>query len=135
MTNDEDINKISDLLESLFSDILGGKSTNENNLNKGWKKVLQHIPIDGEKLAAHSRVLDLKNTLLCLETDHSGWIQLFYLYRKKIIQGLKKEFPSLEIHDFSFTLKGKKIERKSGLRDLTVEEQEAYFNKLDRKNK
>jgi len=133
MTNDEDISKVSDLIESLFSDILVVKGKDENNLKKGWKKVLSHIPVDGEKLAAHSRIIELKNTLLCLETDHSGWIQLFYLYRKKIIQGLKKEFPALEIRDFSFVLKGQKIERKSGLRDITVEEHEAYLEKIDGK--
>lgn len=134
--NDEDgMSRVSELLESLFSDIQLGKMQKENNLSKGWKKVLQHVPVDGDKLAAHSRVLELKNTLLCLETDHPGWIQLFYLHRKKIIQGLKREFPTLEIRDFSFTLKGQKIERSTGLRDITIEEHEAYLDKRDEKNK
>lgn len=141
MTNDEDINKASDLLESLFSDMLGDKVKEESNLRKGWKRVLEHIPKDektvekygyvGEKLAAHSRIIELKNNLLYLETDHPGWIQLFSLYRNKILKGLKKEFPELEIRDFSFMLKGQKIEKKAGLRNVTVEDYEKYLDRTD----
>ena len=71
------IQTVPELLDTLFTDILSFSDKGPLNLERGWKKVLQSINGDGEKLAAHSRIVDLKNNLLYIETDHPGWIQLF----------------------------------------------------------
>lgn len=121
------IQTVPELLDTLFTDILSFSDKGPLNLERGWKKVLQNINGDGEKLAAHSRIVDLKNNLLYIETDHPGWIQLFGLYRQRILRSLKKEFPELSVHGFSFMLKGKEQKKESGLRTITVEQREAYL--------
>ena len=90
--------------------------TNESNkLNSVWRKVVSKvnstqrgdnvIPI-GERLAGNTRIIDLKNGILLIETDHSGWIQYLKFYQKFIITGLKREIKDLKISSFAFRLSG-----------------------------
>ena len=132
--NDFSVQSASDLLNNFFNDILLHDSKIADiPLENKWKKVLSSIrgygsDMDiGEKLAAHSRIIDLKNDVLFLETDHSGWIQLFGLYKKRILTALKKEFPELKINGFSFTLKKSRQASSSELRNITVEEKERWL--------
>ena len=124
------VQKASDLLDSIFTDIFSKTPQGGADLERGWKKVLQKIS-GGEKLAAHSRITDLKNDLLHIETDHPGWIQLFNMHQKRILKELKKEFPELSVKGFSFVLRGKEKKTESGLRDLTVEETEKWLDARD----
>lgn len=129
-TDDVYVQKASDLLDSIFTDIFSKAPQGGADLERGWKKVLQKIS-GGEKLAAHSRITDLKNDLLHIETDHPGWIQLFNMHQKRILKELKKEFPELSVKGFSFVLRGKEKKTESGLRDLTVEETEKWLDARD----
>ncbi len=107
MKYDENIKSASEILETYFSSLLGGKIEEYNAQDKGWKKVLLTIPKDGEKMVAHSTIKEIKNGCMHIETDHSGWIQLLQLHKTKILTALKKEFPSLTIKSFSFSVKEK----------------------------
>lgn len=129
-TDDVYVQKASDLLDSIFTDIFSKAPQGGADLERGWKNILQKIS-GGEKLAAHSRIRDLKNDLLHIETDHPGWIQLFNMHQKRILKELKKEFPELSAKGFSFVLRGKEKKTESGLRDLTVEETEKWLDTRD----
>lgn len=124
------VQKASDLLDSIFTDIFSKAPQGGADLERGWKNILQKIS-GGEKLAAHNRIRDLKNDLLHIETDHPGWIQLFNMHQKRILKELKKEFPELSVKGFSFVLRGKEKKTESGLRDLTVEETEKWLDARD----
>lgn len=124
------VQKASDLLDSIFTDIFSKAPQGGADLERGWKNILQKIS-GGEKLAAHSRITDLKNDLLHIETDHPGWIQLFNMHQKRILKELKKEFPELSVKGFSFVLRGKEKKMETGLRDLTVEETEKWLDARD----
>ncbi len=129
-TDEVYVQKASDLLDSIFTDIFSKAPQGGADLERGWKNILQKIS-GGEKLAAHSRIRDLKNDLLHIETDHPGWIQLFNMHQKRILKELKKEFPELSAKGFSFVLRGKEKKTESGLRDLTVEETEKWLDVRD----
>lgn len=129
-TDDVYVQKASDLLDSIFTDIFSKAPQGGADLERGWKNILQKIS-GGEKLAAHSRITDLKNDLLHIETDHPGWIQLFNMHQKRILKELKKEFPELSVKGFSFVLRGKEKKMETGLRDLTVEETEKWLDVRD----
>lgn len=128
------VQKASDLLDSIFTDIFSKAPQSGADLERGWKNILQKIS-GGEKLAAHSRITDLKNDLLHIETDHPGWIQLFNMQQKRILKELKKEFPELSVKGFSFVLRGKEKKTESGLRDLTVEETEKWLDARDSRSR
>lgn len=85
---------------------------------KGWQKVILSIrefnrkegqSSVGDFLLEHSRIIDLKNGVLLIETDHPGWTQKLQFHKKYIINGLRKEFPTLEINGLAFRLKGENI--------------------------
>lgn len=103
---------------SMFDFVAHLTSSSANNIHNVWRKVVssirtskddenneKHIPI-GERLASNTRVVDLKNGILLVETDHSGWIQYLKIYQKYILNGLKMNLPDLEIKGLAFRLKG-----------------------------
>ena len=81
-----------------------------NEICSVWKKVVsgvhsmkhesedseQRIPI-GQRLADNTRVVDLKNGILLVETDHPGWIQYLKNYQQFILHGLKMNLPDMKI--------------------------------------
>ena len=93
-----------------------------NEICSVWKKVVsgvrsykhesedseKRIPI-GERLAGNTRVIDLKNGVLLVETDHSGWIQYLRMYQKYILTGLKMNLPELKITNLAFRVAGEKV--------------------------
>lgn len=93
-----------------------------NEICSVWKKVVsgvhsikhenedseKRMPI-GERLAGNTRVIDLKNGVLLVETDHPGWIQYLRMYQKFIINGLKMNLPELKISSLAFRVAGEKI--------------------------
>lgn len=99
----EEIKSASALIDIYFT---------QNNIDKKnlgvlnvWQKVIMSIRDNGEKIMHHSRVLDLKNGVLIVEADHSGWIQLLQLHKKYILKGLKMRLPEIEINNLTFKLK------------------------------
>ena len=87
-----------------------------------WKKVVsgvhsfKHESEDsdkrmllGERLAGNTRVVDFKNGVLLVETDHSGWIQYLRMYQKFILNGLKMNLPELKITNLAFRVTGEKV--------------------------
>ena len=85
---------------------------NIDNKNKpvqmvnAWKEVVSSIYENGPKMADHSRLIDYKNGVLLVETDHSGWTQLLQLNSKYILKGLRMKFPQLEIKSLNYRLRG-----------------------------
>ncbi len=107
MKYDKEIKSASQILETYFSGILSGKMEEYSALDKGWHKILKSIPKDGERLASHTSIKEIKNGCMYIETDHSGWIQLLQLHKRKILYALKKEFSSINIKEFLYTVKEK----------------------------
>ena len=99
---------------------IGTSSTDE--IFTVWKKVvsgvhsMKHDAVDsdkrmplGERLASNTRVVDLKNGVLLIESDHPGWIQYLRMYQKFILNGLKMNLPNLKISSLAFRVSGEKI--------------------------
>ncbi|WP_407429527.1 DciA family protein, partial [Treponema sp.] len=88
-----------------------------NKLLKSWKYVITSIKSNaingnnlGENLYSHSRVIDLKNEILLIESDHPGWIQTMKLYQKYILNGLKRGVPEVKISSLAFRLRGTNVQ-------------------------
>lgn len=103
---------------TMFDFVAQLSSSSANNIHNVWRNVVskiktakdneeneKHIPI-GERLASNTRVIDLKNGVLLVETDHSGWIQYLKIYQSFILKGLNMALPELEIKNLAFRLKG-----------------------------
>ena len=112
--NDEFLSA-AELVNLTFNNLRPDFMKNASDIYDVWRKVLYRIrgkvnPNEGENLASHSRIIDLKNGVLLVEADHPGWIELLQLHKVFILKGMKMEKPEIEINSIVFRLKGKKAE-------------------------
>ena len=143
--NDDNIVSMQSIMEQcrIFSE------SDEGQLPSLWRKVVSRIKsnaenserddmIDkrmplGERLASNTRVLDLKNGVLIIESDHPGWIQYLKFYQSFIIKGLKMENPDLKISSLAFRLKGKE-EKEMDVYEQALKKARAEMEERRRKN-
>lgn len=94
------IRKAGELVERL----MGPKAADEA---QGWARFFSSWNSSvGERLAAHSRPVDVRNGIVLVEAEHPGWIQLLQLKQESLLAQLKKAFPELGIRGIAFRLQG-----------------------------
>lgn len=127
-----------------------------NEICSVWRKVVssvhsfkhdsqdsdQRMPL-GERLAGNTRVIDLRNGVLLVESDHPGWIQYLRMYQKYILNGLKMNLPKLNITNLAFRVAGEKVSlsetyeqqlaRSRKEMEQKFEEQEEQLKKYEKK--
>ena len=133
-----------DIMKQVFNSSLNPQM----NLPSVWKSVVSNIksnkfesedsekrmPI-GERLAGNTRVIDLKNGVLLIETDHSGWIQYLRMYQKFILTGLKMKLPELQIKSLAFRVAGSNAHLSDSYEQGLKKAQEEMNQKLDEHEK
>ena len=107
----EPYRKVEEIISNIFENISTDKMNDNLNMISSWKSVLMSINSRtnkniGDLLVSHTKVIDLKNGVLLIETDHPGYIQTLQMYNSYILKGLKQKVPELEIKALSFRLKG-----------------------------
>ena len=102
--NKFDFISCSDMIENTIASL--EKENKDSKFLSSWKKVVTKINRYGQNLFEHSSIIDIKNNILLIETDHPGWIQIFNLNSKFIINGLKMYCPEMNITSLAFRLKG-----------------------------
>ena len=107
----EPYRKVDEIISNIFENISTEKMNDNINMINSWKSVLMSINSRtnkniGNLLVSHTKVIDLKNKVLLIETDHPGYIQTLQMYNSYILKGLKQKVPELEIKALSFRLKG-----------------------------
>jgi hypothetical protein len=84
--------KASDIVNQFFSGISVSDIDDANQVIDIWKKTV------GEKIAAHSRILDVEKGSLIVEVDHSGWSQQIIFKKKSIVWAFSQSFPQFGIN-------------------------------------
>lgn len=112
-SSEVEVTPASEIISRIFTNIEKSEIENGNKVLRAWKSTVESIRNNsenghnlGKNLASHSRIIDLKNGVLLVEVDHSGWIQILKIYQKYIITGLKKHVPYLKIDSITFRNKG-----------------------------
>lgn len=125
-----------------------GGQGDEKNIFTVWKKIVlkihsnrdegedneKRIPI-GERLAGNTRVVDLKNGTLLVETDHPGWIQYLNMYKKFIIRGLEMYVPELKIKNLAFRTAGSTFTLQEKYENSVKKAQEEMLSKMEEQEK
>lgn len=104
----------------IISAVTDFSKRDDNEIGSVWNKVLSKIGYKegvtdsennfiGKRLAANSKVVDLKNGVLLVETNHSGWIQYLRMYQNFILKGLKWSLPNLKISSLAFRVRGTEV--------------------------
>lgn len=70
-----------------------------------WEAVLNRIPgLAKRRPGSHSRISELRGSVLTIEVDHPGWMQLFQWYQNAIVEQLNLHFPELAIQALQWRL-------------------------------
>lgn len=130
-------------MSEMMNKIAGYSASEQNNLSNVWKTVVSKIKTNkdseacetrvpiGERLAGNTRVIDLKNGILLIETDHSGWIQYLKIYEKFIIKGLKMALPDLKINTLAFRMSGSNVGFSVSYEESLTKAQQNFNKKLE----
>jgi hypothetical protein len=87
-----------ELLASFFDRQTFGAARDYSDLFSSWPSIA------GETLAAHSRIRELERSVLLVEADHPGWIQILQTVEKNLLDTLRRRFPDRHITGISFRL-------------------------------
>ena len=71
-----------------------------------WQDIIESLTGQGSDLSVHSRTIELKNGVLLVEADHSGCLTLLQMYKRSIINALKRRAPELGVRNLVYRLKG-----------------------------
>lgn len=131
---------MSDLLEKCFVN-MSDKDKDSVKVASDWRNIVMKIHSEnshgressdiGSQLADHSKIIDIKNGTVFVETDHPARLQLFHMYKNYLLTVLKNNYHELGIKSISFFMKKDKKSVSYGLRDVTGEEIEKSFKKTD----
>ena len=64
-------------------------------LTASWEEIV------GPELYLHVKVVDIQHESLVLRADHPSWANLVMLQKKRIVQAVRKRYPSLGITTLS----------------------------------
>ena len=53
---------------------------------------------------SHSRIAELENSVLLVEADHPGWIQLLQTKQRELLNAARRRFPEITLTGISFRL-------------------------------
>lgn len=94
--DDSYIRKARDIISAVISPDVADQAGQWVGFFSAWGKAA------GERLAAHSRPVDIRNGILLVEADHPGWIQLLQMEQEYVLKRLQRDFPKLGIKGMGF---------------------------------
>jgi predicted nucleic acid-binding Zn ribbon protein len=92
------VKRAGELLASFFDQQTFGAAREYSTLFASWRSIA------GDVLAAHSRIRELERSVLLVEADHPGWIQILQTKEKDLLDALRRRFPDRHITGISFRL-------------------------------
>jgi predicted nucleic acid-binding Zn ribbon protein len=90
--------KAGDLLQNFLDEKIMNKAKEYSTLYSSWAVVA------GDQCASHSKISDLKGTLLIVEADHPGWVQILQTRQTELLKSIQRRTPDLTITGISFKL-------------------------------
>ena len=67
-----------------------------------WSELLESCKLS--QGVSHSRIVDLDNSILLIEADHPGWIQLLQTKKRDLLNAVRHRFPEIPLKGISFRL-------------------------------
>lgn len=125
------------IISSFFENIENQKLENTSKILVAWKKTVQKISGNGAQLFDHSRIVDLKNGILLVETDHPAWSQMLQFHKKFILTGLNKicADDTNKIESLVFRVRGSNATLADAGKKIAAAEMKKYSEKLNSEEK
>jgi hypothetical protein len=83
--------KVGDILSAFFDKDILEKARGYGELFSSWGSLTAKCGIP--QAAAHSRITGLEKSLLLVEADHPGWVQILQTKQKELLAEVQKRFP------------------------------------------
>jgi predicted nucleic acid-binding Zn ribbon protein len=83
--------KVGDILSAFFDKDTLEKARGYGELFSSWESLTAKCGIP--QTAAHSRITGLEKSLLLVEADHPGWVQILQTKQKELLAEVQKRFP------------------------------------------
>ncbi len=87
----KEFRKASDVITALFNGFDPANMEKANAFSRSWRDLV------GEKIAAHSRVVDVDRGAVIVEVDHPGWSQQIHFRKAAVLSALSRGYPDLGI--------------------------------------
>lgn len=87
----KEFRKASDVITALFNGFDPANMEKANAFSRSWRDLV------GEKIAAHSRVVDVDRGAVIVEVDHPGWSQQLHFRKAAVLSALSRGYPDLGI--------------------------------------
>ena len=87
-----------ELLSAFLDEGILKKAKGYHDLFSTWKSIA------GDHIGAHSRIVELERSVLLIEADHPGWIQILQMKQRLLLNAVRRRFPELSIAGISFRL-------------------------------
>jgi hypothetical protein len=87
-----------ELLAAFLDQQTLGTAREYSALFSSWRSIA------GDTLAAHSWIRELERSVVLVEADHPGWIQMLQIKEKDLLDALRRRFPDQRIAGISFRL-------------------------------
>lgn len=125
------------IISSFFENIENQKLESTSKILVAWKKTVQKISGNGAQLFDHSRIVDLKNGILLVETDHPAWSQMLQFHKKFILTGLNKicADDTNKIESLVFRVRGSNATLADAGKKIAATEMKKYSEKLNAEEK
>ncbi|MBQ0003089.1 MAG: DUF721 domain-containing protein [Treponema sp.] len=101
-----DVISSNEMINRVFSNISVNTLEENTKIANAWEETISRIYNYGSKLAGHSKIVDIKNGILLIESDHPGWNQILQNNKSFILKGLKMIVPDVNVRNLAFRVKG-----------------------------
>jgi hypothetical protein len=87
-----------DLINRFINSIGARDETGVVPFVQAWPRIV------GQDKAAHSQVLDVKNGIVLIGVDHPAWLQRLHMDSSRIVEQIRRDFPSLNARTLAFSI-------------------------------
>ena len=129
--SEQNVVSASEMINKVFSNIDVNQIEKGNSLSNAWKETVEKIYKYGQKLVCHSQIVDLKNGILLVETDHPGWNQILQNNKNFILKGLKLKVKDIQIKSLAFRVKGNDAHLTEDYETYKKRINDEYFEKIE----
>jgi predicted nucleic acid-binding Zn ribbon protein len=94
--------KAGDILAAYFDEGTMKKARTYGSLFNSWTSLLENCGLP--QGSSHSRIAELERSVLLVEADHPGWIQILQTRQRELLDAARRRFPELALTGISFRL-------------------------------
>ena len=96
--------KAGDILAAFFDEETAKKAKDYGKLFSSslWARILEKCGL--AQGIPHSRIAELEKSVLLVEADHPGWIQLLQTRQSQLLDAVRRQFPEITLTGISFRL-------------------------------